>query len=392
MSKSCSLSTAREMHGKKPVVQTVGIFRLDFPLTSETFIREQTTYLERYRPLFVVRSQQCQSELPMVALSDRDPWQIRQKLYTLTRSPSLLKQSLPPMALLHAHFGLDATYALPLARALAIPLLTTFHGYDITTADDVFARMGGWGQSHYPRWRQELCSGGTAFIAVSRFIKTRMVAKGFPSERIFVHYIGVDLEKFFPDRRAGRERYILNVGRHTPKKGIATLLSAFARIASAHPDVMLLQVGTGGQTAELTALADTLGIKERVRFLGALPHERVVPLMQGAELFALPSETAGDGDSEGLGIVFNEASACAVPIVATWHGGISEAVLDGETGLLAPERNPQILAEKIDLLLSNRDLAGRMGLRGRQYVVDYFDIRKQTAKLETIYHRVCAEE
>lgn len=110
--------------------------------------------------------------------------------------------------------------------------------------------------------------------------------------------------------------------------------------------------------------------------------------MQQAEAFVLPSQTAADGDSEALGIVFNEASACCVPVVSTWHGGIPEAVLHGETGLLCQERDDTALAEHIDLLLRDRALALRLGRRGREYVCEMFDIRKQTPKLEALYDEV----
>lgn len=138
-------------------------------------------------------------------------------------------------------------------------------------------------------------------------------------------------------------------------------------------------------TSKLYELAKVLGISKRTHFLGAQPHATVTNLMHGAEIFALPSQTADNGDSEALGIVFNEASACGLPIVSTWHGGIPEAVLDGETGFLAPEKDDAVLAEKLDLLLSDRALGEKMGQKGREFVCDVFDIRKQTTKLEAIY-------
>jgi len=122
-----------------------------------------------------------------------------------------------------------------------------------------------------------------------------------------------------------------------------------------------------------------------VSFLGAKPSEIVRSLMQQCEVFCLPSRTAKDGNSETLGIVFNEASACGKPVVSTLHGGIPEAVLNGETGLLVEENDHKALAEKLDFLLSNPDAAKKMGRRGREFVCDVFDLHKQTQKLELIY-------
>lgn len=114
--------------------------------------------------------------------------------------------------------------------------------------------------------------------------------------------------------------------------------------------------------------------------------------MQMAEVFCLPSRTAASGDSEGLGIVFNEASACALPVVATRHGGIPEAVLHGETGLLVPEGDAPALATALDAVLSDRSLGARLGHRGREYVRERFDARRQGARLETIYDAVSGRE
>ena len=162
-------------------------------------------------------------------------------------------------------------------------------------------------------------------------------------------------------------------------------MRAFARIAVKHPSVWLIQVGRGELTAELQKLTKQLGIDNRVRFLGAQPHETVLQLMQQAEIFALPSQIAKSGECEGLPIVILEASACGVPVVSTYHSGIPEAVIDGETGFLVSEKDEKSLAEKLDILLSDRALGKKMGQQGRELINERFDIRKQTAKLEAIY-------
>ena len=162
-------------------------------------------------------------------------------------------------------------------------------------------------------------------------------------------------------------------------------MRAFARIAVKHPDVTLLQVGQGSLTAKLQTLTKQLGIERRVRFLGAQPHEQVLQLMQQAEIFALPSQVAESGECEGLPIVILEASACGIPVVSTYHSGIPEAMIDGETGFLVSEKDDRSLADRLDMLLSDRTLGKKMGQQGRDLIDEKFNIRKQTAKLETIY-------
>lgn len=374
----------------------VGIFRLKFPQISETFIVSQVLHLDRYSPFFIVQSKLNKIEFPYSALSDADFLKIRQRWMTITRSTSYFKKDprVKGLKIIHAHFGPDGVYALKLAKDLGIPLVTSFHGYDITSHDICFKNIHGFLSGDYYNFRSVLRDRGDAFIAVSKFIRDRLILKGFSSEKIYQHYIGVDTTKFCPLPLSVTERdgsYILNVARHVPKKGVDVLLRAFARITETHPHINLLQVGTGPLTQSLMTLATELGIDGRVQFLGAQPHDTVLHLMQRALIFALPSQTAESGDSEALGIVFNEASACAIPIVSTWHGGIPEAVLHGETGLLAHEGDEKLLAEHLNTLLSDKSLAIEFGRRGREYVCDCYDLKKQTKLLEIIYDEIISK-
>jgi len=363
---------------------TIGIFRLEFPLRSETFIMEQAGHLRNHRPFFIVTTKKAPIELPYVALSDHDLFRIRYRLMMLTNNLSFYihKMKNMNMKLIHAHFGPDAIYALSLSNALNIPLITTFHGYDITITDSYYYGIV---LKHYLRGREKLKEQGAAFIAVSKFIEKKLIEKGFPRNKIIQHYIGVDVDKFKPVKIRNKGRYILSVGRHTQKKGIDTLLRAFRKIAHKHSDVSLIQVGDGPMFRELNTLVETLNLRKQVKLIGAQSHHKVLSLMQQAEIFVLPSQTALNGDSEALGIVFNEASACEIPVVSTLHGGIPEAVLHNETGILSPEKDERTLAESLDILLSDEELRAKMGRRGREYVCDVFDIRKQAAKLERIY-------
>lgn len=366
-------------------MKEIGIYRKAFPRISETFIKEQAHNLLRYNPTFITCTVLNEIPFPHTSISQNDFCKIKQAVYLLTRSPNLFGHLLKNLSLIHAHFGPDGVYAMALAEKLKIPFVVTFHGYDITIYRKDIWRNGPY--LYYQLiWHEEKLKTKTAvFLAVSQFIRNQLIEKGYSAEKIIQHYIGVDTQKFFPSNNKSDERYILCVGSHKQKKGIDTLLRAFARIVSKYPNVLLVQVGAGYMTSELNSLAKALGISHHVRFLGAQPHETVLNLMRGAEIFTLPSQTAENGDSEALGIVFNEASACGVPIVSTWHGGISEAVLDGETGFLVPQKDYVALAERLDTLLSDRGLGKKMGQQGREFVCDVFDIRKQTIKLEAIY-------
>ena len=371
-------------------MKRIGIYRKAFLKTSEAFIKEQVTHLQKYDPVFIGCTRLKEIPFSSLYIDSGSKTNLKKYLYLLTRSPHYLSD-LPSqnLSLIHAHFGPDGVYAMAIAEQLSIPFCVTFHGYDITLNRTLASLLPRPLYYQLLLHEKALQKKASAFIAVSNFIHDRLLKKGYPAAKIIQHYIGVDTEKFFPNPEKPQQRYILCVGRHTEKKGIDVLLRAFSRIAAKHKDVSLIQVGSGRLTNQLHALTETLRIQDQVHFLGAQSHEQVLNLMQGAEIFALPSHTAKDGDCEALGIVFQEASACGVPVVSTWHGGIPEAVLDGKTGLLVPERDDVALAEKLDLLLSDRALAEQMGRQGRELICDFFDIRKQTNKLEEIYHSIC---
>jgi colanic acid/amylovoran biosynthesis glycosyltransferase len=370
----------------KIMIKKVGIYRKVFPKASEPFIQEQAVHLQRYEPLFLL----CRLLEPIafdsISIGSKNSRKLQQFFYLISRSPQffLKHPDIQRLSLIHAHFGPEGVYAMPIAAALNIPFCVTFHGYDIT-----IKRQNLWFSRplyYQLLWHEaQLKQRAAVFIAVSKFIEIKLIEAGYPPEKIVQHYIGVDIHRFSPLVAKPSQRYILCVGRHADKKGIDILFRAFAHIADQHPDVALLQVGQGALTPMLKQLIQDLDLADRIRLLGQQSHDKVLKLMQQAEIFALPSHQAADGDCEALGIVFNEASACGVPVISTWHGGIPEAVIDGETGFLVPEKNVEALATQLDRLLTNRALGRKMGAQGRAFVCKSFDIQKQTSQLEAIY-------
>jgi colanic acid/amylovoran biosynthesis glycosyltransferase len=371
-------------------MRRIGIYRTEYPLPSEAFITEQAAAMRRYRPFFLVRSKRGPIGFEHMALSEQRLGRLSAPIFAATHIPWFFSRNMGrhDLSLIHAHFGPDGVYAMPLAKALGVPLVVTFHGGDCSVSHSALWRSGKLYNYHFILREGQLKSQARAFLAVSDFVRGILVDKGYPASRVVRHYIGVDTQMFRPTMTRSGNAYILSVGRHVEKKGLDVLLKAFSRIAGRYPSVSLLQVGTGALTARLSNLADSLGIRARVMFLGSQPHHKVVELMQRATIFSLPSQTAASGDSEALGVALNEASACGIPVVATRHGGIPEAVLDGDTGFLVPERDDKALAERLDTLLSDRALARRMGRRGREYVCEVFDLRRQTNLLERIYDHV----
>ncbi|MFT8421263.1 MAG: glycosyltransferase [Gluconacetobacter sp.] len=370
-------------------MREIVIFRQNQFRLSEIFIVQQAQALLRYAPLYVGRMRFGQGPDGARALLLRDLWRHgawpRMLAQMLTRDPApylrLLAGRRP--ALVHAHFGIDGVYALPLARRLGVPLVTTFHGFDVTLSDRYFLRSPAW--VNYPLHRRALARQGQLFLCNSGFLRDQAVARGFPVERTHVHYIGVDCAAYQPREPAEETPVILHVARLVELKGTEYLLRAFARLAAAHRDLRLAIIGEGPLRGRLEALAGALGVAERVLFLGAQPHAVVMEWMRRAMMLVLPSVLTASGRVEGLGMVMLEAAVCGVPVVATRVGGIPEGVAEGRSGLIVPPRDVEALAAAMDALAADPAMRGAMGRAGRAFVAERFDLRRQTEILECWY-------
>jgi glycosyltransferase involved in cell wall biosynthesis len=284
----------------------------------------------------------------------------------------------------HAHFGMDATTAISLADRLAIPLVVTLHGYDVTMRDSAFRRsVGG---TLYLMRRKQLWRRASLFICVSQFIRRKALEAGFPKEKLRVNYIGVDRRAFRKIGRARLGKVILFVGRLVEKKGCEYLIRAMVQVQSRHPEAELVIVGDGPLRPLLERLSRQLGIS--CKFEGSRPRNAVIHWLGTARVLCVPSLTAATGDSEGLGMVFAEAQACGTPVVSSNHGGIPEVVIDGETGLLAPEGDVTVLASHLNRLLSDDNLWQRYSDHGMDWVARRFDLQTQARELEEIYSGV----
>ncbi|WP_232075800.1 glycosyltransferase [Phytohabitans suffuscus] len=306
--------------------------------------------------------------------------------YTLTGRPRPLATALAErgVALLHAHFGPEGVYGAAVAQAMGVPLVTTLHGFDVTVtkARLLASRKPSW--VRYVSARGALFRHGARFICVSEHIRRRAVEWGYPDDRIVVLPIGVDVDLIAPAETPEVPR-VLHVARLVAKKGTADLLKAFAVAARAVPGAELVVVGAGPLRESLEALAAELGVGGSVRFLGARPYPETLRWVRESRVLCLPSVTAPNGDQEGLGMVLLEAAATGRPVVGTESGGIPEAVVDGTTGYLVPEHDVTALADRLVTILRDPQLGERLGKAGRDMVVERFNLRRQTDKLEALY-------
>jgi glycosyltransferase involved in cell wall biosynthesis len=364
---------------------------------SETFIREQVLAYRRWHAILVGRrltNQLALNGLKVEALETPNPGALTRVYYkvqrTLRSAPNISRLSAHNPQLLHAHFGMDAVEAAPIARNLGVPMVVTLHGFDVNIWKEWWTSgKGGLFMRRYPHHLMRLGSDPRVFfIAVSDAIRQRAISYGLPESKIAVRYIGVDATGFRPGPVpvARRVKRVLFVGRLVEKKGCEYLLRAMPAIRSQVPDAELTIVGDGPLRPALEALGRELGVN--AIFKGVLSPAEVKNELDAARVFCLPSITAANGDAEGLAIVLLEAQAKGVPVVTSARGGRSEGIVHGETGFAFAERDTRELANALAKILSDDGLAESMAAAGPLLISQRFDINRCTEHLESYYDEV----
>ncbi len=282
----------------------------------------------------------------------------------------------------HSHFGSVATTVARLAARLSgVPYTFTAH------AKDIF---------HVEVDHRQLHANivdAAAVVTVSDYnrawLRERHGGAATPILRI---YNGVDLDAYDVAPYSARPPVITGVGRLVEKKGFCYLVDAVARLRKDGAEVELDLVGAGPEEAALRAQVQDLGLERAVRFLGPLPQHRTREVVRGAAVLAAPCLVGVDGNRDGLPTVLIESMAVGTPVVTTPVTGIPEAVLDGQTGLLVPERDPATLADAVRRVLEDPELARDLVTNGRRHVEAAFDARRNTSELLALFRRVGARE
>lgn len=367
--------------------RSVGIHLRAFPLPSEAFVLEQARTLTEFSPRFLVRELlSLNTGFPVRAIDSK--W--RRRLFALQPGAWAFggRGALRDLTLIHAHFGPNGVYGLPLSEAVDIPLVVTFHGFDATVNQREMAlHRGVFGLKYLlglPRLKQK----GARFIAVSDFLLGKLREMGMPEHKLVRHYVGVDLQRFKPLAQEQRRLDIVCVGRLVAAKGIGELIDAFAQIAVRFPDTRLRLVGDGQDRAGFERQVAERGLAGRVVFEGAMAHGRVAEVVRGCAVGVLASKTGRGGAQESFGLASIEAAAAGLPVVVTRHGGLPETVIEGESGLVVQEANVSELADALAQLLRDDGLRHRMGQAARLHVEQQFDLSLQTQRLEQIYKGV----
>jgi len=282
-------------------------------------------------------------------------------------------------------FGAAAPLALlaPLARdAGASRVIASTHGHEV-----------GWSMLPLARTALRRIGNDTDVVTfISNYTRDRFASAFGPHAALERLSPGVDTDRFEPDsvaRAELRARYglgerpvVLCLSRLVPRKGQDVLIRALPAIRERVDGAVLVIVGGGPYRSTLHQLAHELGVADDVVFTDGVPSDELPAHHAMADVFAMPCRTRGAGlDVEGLGIVYLEASACGVPVVAGRSGGAPESVVDGETGLVVDGEDVGAVATAVGDLLADPARAARMGAAGRKWVVDNWQWRAKGQRL-----------
>lgn len=285
-------------------------------------------------------------------------------------------------------FGAAAPLAVlspALRRAGAQRILASSHGHEV-----------GW--SMIPGARQTLRVIGEqtdVVTFVSKYTRKRFSSAFGPNAALEYLPPGVDTDKFRPDPAARadlRHRYglgdrptVLCLSRLVPRKGQDALIVAMRRIRERIPGAVLVIAGGGPYDQYLRKLAQSCAVADDVVFTGRVPAEELAAHHTLADVFAMPARTRGAGlDVEGLGIVYLEASASGVPVVAGNSGGAPETVAEGRTGRVVDGRRIDQIADAVVGILADRDAAAAMGAAGREWVEQHWRWEALGARLRQL--------
>jgi len=354
------------------------VYRDKLFVPSESFIANSYQTFHDLSPVFAGMTIRGQAEgLPNIVLQDH----FRQGFVeeALFKQFGLLRSSIRDAlkafdpALVHAHFGKSGAIALPIAEDLSVPLVVTFHGGDatkITHRGPAFWKV-------YNRRKVKLFQKSHTIIAVSEFIRGRLLDQGAPADKVVVHHNGVDPDFF---QTSAKTKKLLFVGRFVAKKGIDTLVQAMIKARSSLSDWDIVLIGDGPLRSQVeTMLAEA---RAEVTLVGWAEPSVVRRHMAESLIVVVPSRTAESGDSEGLPMVVMEAMMSSAAVIGSRHAGIPEAVLDGQTGHLFDEGDTDQLADRLSDLLEDEQKAAAFGKTARQHAEANFNIRIQSQRLE----------
>jgi glycosyltransferase involved in cell wall biosynthesis len=286
--------------------------------------------------------------------------------------------------LLHIYFGHIAVHLLPLIRAWGKPSVVSFHGADVMVDLEKPA---------YRAATKQMLDAVRLVLVRSESLGRALVEVGCSPAKIRIQRTGIPVDEIpfrareWPSDGAWK---FVQACRLIEKKGLGTSLLAFAKFAARYPQSTFTIAGDGPLRSELEARARELGLGDKVALTGFVPQAQLRELFYRSHIFLHPSERGADGNQEGVPNSMLEAMASGLPVFATEHGGIPEAIESGQSGILVPEGDHDALAGALLNAIANPDALAAIARGGADSVRQKFEQTAQTRKLEDYYFEAMA--
>jgi colanic acid/amylovoran biosynthesis glycosyltransferase len=356
-------------------------------------IYRQITGLRRVRPVVIAQKRENADRFPFDKIDIvgkpathflRRFWfrQVRNKPWQISRREvSALMEVLnrENAQVLHIFFGHIAVHLLPLIRAWSKPSVVSFHGADVLVDMEKPA---------YRKATKQMLDTAMRVFVRSASLQRAVIELGCDENKIDIVRTGIPLDEFpFREREfpANGDWRFLQASRLVQKKGLATTLHAFTHFLGHYPRATLTIAGEGPMREELQELTRKLKIDNRVALPGFVTPDKLREIYYASHIFLHPSETGSDGNQEGIPNAMLEAMATGLPVFATDHGGIPEAIENGVSGILVPERDYEALSAALLKSAQDPSLLARIARNGANAVAEKFDQQNQVRRLEEIY-------
>ncbi len=285
--------------------------------------------------------------------------------------------------IIYAQFGgIGKMFArLKLCLNLSAKLVTCFRGRDASQS-----------LLSAPKSYKLLFQLGTLFLPVCDYFKSRLIKLGCEEEKIVVHHSSIDCQKFSYKERflEGETIRFVSVCRLVEKKGLEYSIRAVAKLVKQYPNIRYTIVGFGPLQNKLEALIAELNVQSNIKIVGRASETEVAQILNQSHVFILSSVTTLENDQEGIPNSLKEAMARGLPVVSTYHSGISELVEDGISGFLVSERDVVALIKKLKYLIRNPEIWRSMGLNGRAKVEEEYDKELLNDCLVKIFKNIIA--
>lgn len=286
--------------------------------------------------------------------------------------------------LVHVYYGHKGVKYLEMLRHWGGPFIVSFHGVDVSKYCD---------QPGYADSLKQVFAHAKLILARSESLLREIRSLGCPPEKLRLNRTPIPLDRLQATvRKAPKDGAwrLVQASRLIPKKGLLTTLHALALVVPTFPNLKFTVCGAGPMKEEFLDCRDKLGLQQHVSTRGWLSQRELLSEYHDSHVFLHPSELTESFDQEGIPNSMLEAMATGLPIVATNHGGIPEAVTDGLDGLLVAEKSPQELAAAIVRLLSDPIMLERLSEQAAGSVRRNFGLDRQIANLEACYAEALA--